>query len=598
MAAVVTSRTVLFLGLMLIAPACAPDPPDLSPHSDDDDDASGDDDDVSLVFPRIVVDSPQRGSFHEAGSTVEIVGRCFEGAAPLHSLTLDEAPVSLSADGAFSHELHAVDGINVVKLQLEDTDGERATEALGLHYGPTNAPGVLIPSAMVVQVAPQLLDDDDPDLDDTASLVEAILEDPSTFEDPPAVTYSYAELTLTSLQVASADVDLTPQAGFLAVATSIHDLYASFDAQGTGFWDWVEVSGEADVGLASMTMELAPSVVGGDVVVTVQSVDVTLDDLQMDVEWVPDDLEDYLSDYIADYVEDELREMAEELVATFLDELLSAAAMEFQFSEEIPVTLSIELHSLEVSPAGMTYILDGRSTAAPQFELHPLAGSLRSAGSPPTAPFSAFPLSVAVDDDFANQLMFAIWSAGGMAWTFTEEELAAMGAEDIPAPLGPAATADVDIGLPMVVTPTDLADFDYDVGIGEVRADLTRTDGEVLAFSVNILAGGLVQSSPDGSLGMVLDDRPAELTLGVSTLEYPDGQVPANLAALVHVIVPPMLAKGNEAVPGFFLPEVDLQPMADIDFFVGRSIVLDNPQVGTVDGEGLWMLLEGGVSVQ
>jgi len=592
----------MLLGLLLALGGCAPDPPDLSAQGDDDQGPDDDDDDddagVDVVFPRIVVDSPQRGSFHEAGAVVTLAGRCFEGTAPLLGLTVNDVPVSLDADGSFSHELHPVDGINVIKLQLDDEDGERAVESLSLHYGPTNAPGELIESALIVQVSTELLDDDDPDLDDTASLVEAVLVDPSTFEGLPSVTYSYAELTLTSLQTGSADVDLTPHAGFLAVSTSMHDLYATFDAQGTGFWDWVEVSGDADIGLACVSMELAPSVVGGDVVVSVQSIDVTLEDMQMDVEWVPDDLEDYLSDYIADYVEDEMRAMAEDMVATFIDELLSAAAMQFQFSEEIPVTIAVELHAIEVSPAGLTYTLDARATAANSPELHPLAGSLRSAGSPPSPPFSTAPLAVAVDDDFSNQLMFALWAAGGTAWTFDSAELAAMGAEDIPAPLGPAAAADVEIQLPMVVTPTDLADFDYDVGLGEVHADLERTDGEVLSFSINILAGGQVQENADGSLGMILDERPAELTLGVSTLAYPDGQVPANLAALVIMVVPPMLAQGNEAVPGFFLPAVGLQDMADIDFFVGRSITVTDPQVGIVDGEGLWMLLEAGVAVQ
>ena len=588
-------RCLVGLWLVLLL-GCPPEGPGETPDPAGDDDV-GDDDDVATP-PRIVIDGPARASFHEAGSTVTIHGRCIEGDAPLHALTIDDVPISLADDGSFSHDLHPTDGINIVDLELEDQAEERAVEAMALHHGPTHPPGELITSAMVVQVGQALLDDDEPDLDDTASLVEGLLEDPSTFTDLPSITYEYAELRPTSMTISSADVDLVAHDGFLAVTTALHDLYVTFEAQGTGFWDWVEVSGEAWVDPATVSMELTSSVVGGDVQVAVQSMDVSLSNLQMDVEWVPDDLEDYLAEYIQEYVEEEVQATAETLIADFLAELLAAAAMEFQFSEEIPVTLAIELHSIDVTSAGLVYTLDARAFADPAFDLHPLAGSLRSGGDPPTTPFSTAPLAVATDDDFANQLMFAAWHAGGTEWTFSADELAAMGAEEIPAPLGPVASADVSIQLPMVMTPTTSDSFDYDVAIGEVWAELERTDGEVLGFSVSISAGGRVEPSADGSLAMILDDRPAEVRLGVSTLQYPEGQVPANLAALVTMIVPPMLAQGNEGVDGFFLPQVGLEEMADIDFLQGKSIGLTDPQVGTVDGEGLWLLLEAGVLVQ
>jgi len=586
------------LGVLSTCPACPPDPPPLS--STGDDDVSDDDTSPgSYAFPSIVVQTPPRASFHDAGASVTVSGICHEGDAPLDTLTLNGATVPLSGDGSFSHELPSpVHGINVLELELFDTEGERAVEALAIHYGPTHPPGTELHAMAVIQAAPALLDDDNPDLDDTASLVEEILEDPSTFQGLPSVEYSYFELTLDDLQVSSAAVDITPTAGVLELSVALSDVYASFTAQGVDFWDWVEVSGEAWVDEACFDMDLALSASGGTVQVTVQYVDVSLQGMSMTVDYVPDFLEPYLTDYLQDYVEDEIRDTAEGLVADFIEEFLASFAMDFQFSDTVPVMFSIELDTIDVTPSGITFSVGGGASGTAAFELPNRAGSLMTPGTPPLVPFSNSPLAVAVDDDLVNQLLLALWMVRATNWTFSPEELQTMGAEEIPAPLGPLNSVDVEISLPMVMTETTSSEFDFDVGVGEVWSDLARTDGEHLEFSTSILAAARVEESPDGSLNMVMQDQASEIVLGIGVLQYPEGQVPANLAALAELIVPPMLGQANAGVEGFFLPTVPLSDLADIDFFAGRELRLADPTVGTAGGEGLWFLLEGGLEVE
>jgi len=166
------ARTIgLFAALLFVS--CAPDPPGAG--DDDDDTVAADDDDDALppppVLPRIEVNRPDRATFQPAGSQVVIAGRCFAGDAPLDTLSINDVKVDMTGEGEFEYTYPTVTGINVVNLRVEDTAGERAVEALGLHYGPTHLPAENLHDVAVIHVSAELLDDDAPDMDDTATLL-------------------------------------------------------------------------------------------------------------------------------------------------------------------------------------------------------------------------------------------------------------------------------------------------------------------------------------------------------------------------------------------------------------------------------------------
>ena len=580
---------------------CAPDPPEVG---DDDDTIAADDDDDALppppVLPQIQLERPARATFQPAGTTVVIAGHCIAGDAPLASLSINDVAVDLDGQGNFTYDYPSIDGINVVNLRVEDTDGERAVESVGFHYGPTQGPADPLYDVAVIHASAELLDDDNPDVDDTATLLEGLLEDPSTFDGLlTPMTSEYVVLTPTSLEVGEASVDITPHPGTLTTSLSLGDLYVSFDAEGTGMWSWVSVSGEMWADPAVVEADLDISVVGGQVMVDVPHVAVTLHDFYLQVDYVPSFLEPYISDLAQEYVEESLQETAQDMVGTFMEEFLQAFAVDMDFGEENPVTLQIDLGDLQVSDGGITFWLDGRTTAEVAFEMPEWAGSLLTDGAAPAVPFSGSPLNVAVDDDFVNQLFFTLWYAGALSgWSFQEAELVEMGAGEIPAPLGPVAELAVDMDLPMVITSTRAEGFSYDVGLGEVRCRISRTDGVEQDYSLNLKGGANTFVAEDGSLKIEMDDRPAELILGVGVVEYPKELDPGDLAALVRLIIPPMLAQSNTAFPGFPLPETELSELADIDYFQGKTLAVTDLQV-SVEGEpGVWMLIEGGLLVQ
>ncbi len=569
----------------------------------DEPDEPVDDDDVEIippVLPQIHVDRPARATFQPAGAEVSIEGTCIAGDAPLDVFTINDTEVPLDGDGSFAYLYPAVDGLNVVSLRVEDTDGERATGAMGFVYGPTAGPAQTLTDVAAIHASDELLDDDDPDLDDIAALVEGMLDDPSTFSGllTPMET-EYIMLTPTSMSVGSSAVDITPSTGQLSLSMTLDDLYVTFDAAGTGMWDWVSVSGEMWADPALLMMDLGLSANNGTVTATVQSVDVTLQDFELAVDYVPSFLEGYLSDAVQDYVEDSLQETAEGMVGDFLASFIEAFAVDIDFGKEQPVTLQLDLGSLAVHDDGITMHFDGRTTAEVAFAMPDWAGSLTTEGTMPEVPFSDAPLNVVVDDDFLNQLFFTLWFAGAMSeWRFTSLELAAMGSGEIPPPLGPIDTVAVGLQLPLVLTSTGTEGFDFDIGAGEIHSTIIRTDGERFGFSTSLIGAASLVVFPDGSISLTMDDRPAYLDLAVGVTESPSELDPGDLAALMRLVVPPMLGQANEAFPGFPLPETELSTLADIGYFYGKTLVVTDLEMAITGEPGLWVKMEAGLEVQ
>lgn len=587
-----TSARLILLLAALPWLACKPPEP-----VDDDDDATVDI--VPPVLPTIELTSPDRASFQAAGSAVEVRGFCTAGDAPLDVLTVDDEPVNLSPEGEFQYVYPPVNGINVINLRITDTDGERATDALAVYHGTLRPLGEVLPEIAVIQASAELLDDDHPDLDDVASLVEGLLEDPGTFDGLDTVVTEDVAITPTSITVGDAAVDIVPGAGVLTTTASLGDLHATFDIAGTGWLDWLEVSGEmwADPAWTEMDMEVSAS--NGDVNAQVTYIDVRLDNFSFAVEWVPSWVEELLYETVQEYVQDALLETTETMVADFLEEFLQTFSMETTFGEETPVTLAIELRSLDVTADGLSMSLDGSTSASLGIEVPPGAGTLATAGAAPSLAFSTSPLTVAVDDDFVNQLLGTVWTSGMLSnFTFTGAELAAMGAGDIPPPMGPVDLVTVESGLPMALVSTDDPEWDFTMGIGEMRSTIRRTDGVELAFSSSILGGGRAFSDTDGSIKMEMDDRPAYLKMGVATLDYPEALDPGDLAALVRLTIPPMLGQANEALPGFPIPETHLGDLADVDYLNGKYLSVDDLRLAIRGDEGLWITIECGLSIQ
>jgi hypothetical protein len=149
----------------------------------------------------------------------------------------------------------------------------------------------------------------------------------------------------------------------------------------------------------------------------------------------------------------------------------------------------------------------------------------------------------------------------------------------------------LDLGLPPVLSPPTVAGQDADLSLGELRIGFLRTDGAETDVSASVRTGGRVGFDAAGALALSLDQRPAQMVLEVGVVQSPPGLDPGDLAALVRLLVPPLLAGAGAALPAFEAPTVDLGAVSGLDALAGVELGLASPAL-RVDAGG-WIVLEG-----
>ena len=544
-----------------------------------------------IRLPRIEVQSPARGVFVDAGQQVTLAGKITPGSAPVERLLLNGEEIELGVDLRFSVPLEPTPGVNVVGLRVEDQGGERAVEGLSFHYAGDNEPGEVIPDAVRMVIGPELLDDDDPDLDDVAAIVEVLVEDPELTAGIVGTTIeeSSYDIVVTGFSFDSADIDIDPQEGELPLLATLDDVVLDFDVNGKGAYSWLSTSGQGTCSEVLVYVTLEPT---GGVDIEVTDADATMHDFALEIDWVPGFIESWIEGWAQETIEEELESTVLEMADGVLGEYLSS------FSTSLPLTSSSEvtltLSSLDVSPDGLLLTLDGLAqgwgTTLPNN-----AGSLRSTAAAPDWPIDrSYPFAVAIDDDLVDQVLFAFWATGALRIEFGAVEVAVLsGGEPLPPPLGPVAGVVLDIGLPPVIRPGD-DEHGMKLQLGEFVMDIAREDGVAVTASINVVAGGDLEQQ-DGALAVVLDDRPAYIDVDVGMLATPEGLDPGDLASLFRLMTPTLLGSAAGFMPTMPLPVIPVGDLFAVDELEGKGLLIQDAEVEML--ESGWLTVTGEVDI-
>lgn len=547
-----------------------------------------------VLLPRLSVVGPSRGAFVGTG-TVEVKGHVSKGGAPIESVTVNDAAAQLDDNGDFRYPMALEPGLHVLSLRATDADAQRAVDGRAVIAGDVHPPGDTLEGGVHLQLSRELLDDNNDDVDDVARLAELLLEDPSLMDAFVGQTMEtdYADITPTYMSFSGASVDLVPRDGRLEATLVLYDLWMDFDAEA----GWFSTQGSAWADTVTLDVELMASDSGGKLEVLATSSAANLEGYGITVDWFPDSWEGWLADYTEETLEEEISATAEELVGDLVGEYLGAFAVSTEMSTGL--LMDLELASLDVFDEGLVIGLDAAFTATSTgISLPQGAGSVVTPAAGPELPIqSDAPFVVVADDDVVNQLFFAFWQLGVMeGLTFGGVELGGLSGGEIPPPLGPVEEVSLSLGLPPVIS--DNADPDYPAtfGLGELRMDFTREDGQLLEFFVNAEVGMEISFADDGELGLALDKRPAEMLLAVGVGEHPEALDPGDLAALVRLMVPPLLGNAAMFLPGFETPGIPLDSLGDLDAFEGLELRFQDPDLIMVDGGHV--LLTGSLSAE
>ncbi len=545
----------------------------------------------TVVLPTLRVDSPARAAFVPGSAqTLTVSGQATAGTHDLDRLFYGEQEIPLDAQGGFSFEIRPTPGINLLGLRVEDTAGERAVTGQSFHYAGDHAPDALIRDAVHLRVGPELLDDDSDDLDDIAAILEVVIEDPGLADSvvgTRVVTEDY-ELEVTGFSLRSADLDLDPRVGRLEVDARLTDVELEFDVFGVGWYSWLSTSGTATASSTQVLLDLVPQ---GGTEVSAQDVSTTIHGFDLEISLVPEALEDAIQGDAEATLEDSISEQVESLTGDLMNEYLGSYGVTQAFGD---ATLELSVASLDIDTWGLLLTLDAVASGFTA-GLPDKAGSLLTTDAAPDWPIDhSVPFAVAIDDDFLNQLVFALWTTGALRLEFGPVEMAVLaGGSPLPPPLGPAESVVLDIQLPPVFRPGD-EEHGMKLQIGELLLDITREDGERIACSLNVEAGGELVSGAEG-LGVELDDRPVWVRVEAGVLAAPEGLDPGDLASLFRLMTPTLLGSAAGFMPEVALPGIPLDSFGDLAELEGKELLLVEPSA-SLDSSG-WLIVGGQVEL-
>ena len=304
---------------------------------------------------------------------------------------------------------------------------------------------------------------------------------------------------------------------------------------------------------------------------------------------IPDFLEPTLAEWIQGTLESEIATIAEETLGELLGGVVDLLAVETSFEG---VDLALSVSAIDAVRDGLRVTMDVQISADPQIAIPEGAGSVSTREGIdgwPDGRDAAF--SVAADDDVVNQLLYAFWASGALGgFTFSETELYLLTGSEVPAPLGPLNQVTLDGALPPVLSAPPDDEVDASLGLGELGLTFEREDGERFVFSVSARTGATLDVNEAGELTFGLDDRPARVELAVGTVEAPAALDPGDLAALIRLIVPPLLGGASSFLPGFPAPTLDLYELSGLPALEGVELALQDPSVSVQEDGGALML--------
>ena len=551
--------------------------------------------------PRLVIEGPANGLWAAGRDPVVVTGSVTPATAPIASLTIGGEPVPVDADGRFSLAVTPKPGLNLLGFRAEAEDGGRAVDERAFFWGESNPPDALLAGAVRVHARPEFLDDDDDDPDDLARLVELLLENPeflALLQDP--IDTGPLTIQPTGVTVGDAEVDVFATDGVITFVVRLTDAVIRFDtvaAEGEA-----PSSGSIRAAHAELFLRLALDIRDGTVVAepTPDGVDVTLDGFVMEADLIEGYFDELpaVVELVRGVVEEGIEAELGKQVGDLVGALLGALAFDFTYGETVPIRFRLVLDELHVTRDGLHVVLSAAASAPMGVGVHnaEIAGSFHTPSTPPPLSFTTAPIAFAVDDDLLNQLAFAYWYGGGLTnLEFRAEDMAELGATALPDVFTPLERVSVSATLPLVLTPqADVPDFPFGMSVGDMQAVLETGDGRRFAMFLSLAAGvGLDVSEDGGLVRLRADRRPSFVPVQVGAYAVPAGNDPGNVAALVRMMVPPILGRTNEGLPGFPVPAIPLSAFLDLPSVAMKEFHLPSIVVRTAGAEGHFVVLEG-----
>jgi|GEM_PF-3897536 len=541
------------------------------------------------------IQSPDRGIFQPEGN-VTLEGSVTSYGSELIRLTVNDDVVTVSDVGNFTAMPPLRTGLNIFDFEATNTAGYTAVDARAIYYGAQIQQSDTVESGAMILVTPELLDDDEESLNDAAAILEAAVDDPAVGDliVGQSIPTDYFDFTLTGFTIDSADIDLRPDTGAIIGEVTLEGIWISFELEdilGIG----LDSSGEAWTTKTEVDMTLEFEMQNGAIVNNSSNSDASMTGFGLTVEWVPDSIEGYLGDWLASYVEETIEEQlntkAGGLLADFLEGLTSG-------TEVAGVTLDMALSSIEIAPQGIRMTADVGAGGTPVLPMPQNGGSPSTVGASPSwDELPDDPISLVLDDDIVNQLMFGFWLGGSFEdYEFSGAEFDLLAGGPVYEPLGPVESVALDFSLPLMLAPATNSDMTANFGVGELIMSFLRTDGSQHDISVNAWLGAEVSLTESSSVDIDLDDNPENLRSAVGVVYTTSGEEHYEVAAQLETILPGLLGRAATLAPNIDIPSLALGEKLGLESMEGLVLGLTNADVTVLDSG--WTILSSSFEAQ
>jgi len=364
--------------------------------------------------PRIHILSPERGTFAGEVATVEVRGTAIDDGA-VASVTVNGVAAAVEADGSFRATVPVTPGTNLLHAVARDAQGNTGKETRAVVAGKLSTLDRMVPSGITATLSAQTFDalgrgaagflaagDLGALIDPTSPVVDI-----NTDNGEPDCNYGQAFIR--GVDVGTADVQLLPQTGAIALDVTLDDVQIDSFLR----WALLCADGSRDATATASQVRirglLKVGVSAGDFAIRLEGTDVQLTNFNVDVGGVPQTIIDWLD--LDTRLGPVIAWAVEKLVVPMLNDALSG------LNETKSIDLLGKTIDVAVAPARIDLGVAGAIVAL-DTELR-ARGDQRSPGwvyvaNQVPAMDTSHGFQLAVADDAANQLLSSFWAAGGM----------------------------------------------------------------------------------------------------------------------------------------------------------------------------------------
>ena len=493
--------------------------------------------------PRVHILTPARGTIAGDVSTLTVTGTATDDSGKIASLSVNGVETYVQADGSFTVEVPVVPGTNLLHAVATDADDNSGKETRAVVAGPMSTLARQIPDAITATISAQTLSalaTGAGTFIESGDLMSAIAPMNPVVDAGGGPDCLYAQASITSLTVGSADIVLAPQTNGVFLSGQLDNLRIGMHLN----WAVGCADGTRDIVIGAQQIKvqgvLQVGIAGRDFAIKLvnQNVQITGFDLQLG--GIPGEIVDLLR--LDTAMGPILGFATERLVVPLLNKSLAG------LNEVKTVDVLGTLVDIDVKPSQVSFTRDGGMVMInTTMRAHADSGDfVYVANTLPTMDMShGFQLAVA--DDGANQLLTSIWSAKGMNRTFDLKT----------GSYGEVGKLYDSVELEVAVPPfIDAAGAGLGLVVGDMVASFKLGGSVVTQVAINAQVALKVVTGGDGKLRLDIGEPTAYVDIIDSGIEGSNPLSNAQFEAIVSFALSRIVAVGAGSVGAIPLPSV------------------------------------------